>query len=98
MVDYNFLQFVGDPVLYIQQFILMAHVSPWRPHLQNSLVIKEALKPGFNITKHITDFQHKQGYDFTTTTTTKNRVPRPTNRLHCYHDLFISYYQLHRYG
>lgn len=53
--------FVGDPVLYIQQFILMAHVSPWRPHLQNSLVIKEALKPGFNITKHITDFQHKQG-------------------------------------
>ena len=65
-------------MLYIQQFILMAHVSPWRPHLQNSLVIKEALKPGFNITKHITDFQHKQGYDFTTTTITKNRVPRPT--------------------
>lgn len=51
--------FVGDPVLYIQQFILMVHVSPWRPHLQSSLVIKEALKPAFNITKHINDFQYQ---------------------------------------
>ncbi|XP_015773212.1 PREDICTED: sterol regulatory element-binding protein cleavage-activating protein-like [Acropora digitifera] len=45
--------FVGDPLLYIQQFILMAHISPWRPRLQNNMVIKEALRPAFNITKFI---------------------------------------------
>jgi len=55
-------QFVGDPVLYIQQFILVAHVSPWRPHLQSNMVIKEALKPAFQITKFITDFQYHHGY------------------------------------
>lgn len=53
--------FVGDPLLYIQQFILMAHISPWRPHLQNNKVIKEALRPAFNITKFITDFQFEDG-------------------------------------
>ncbi|KAL9968180.1 hypothetical protein ACROYT_G026523 [Oculina patagonica] len=53
--------FVGDPVLFIQQFILMAHVSPWRPHLQSNLVIKEALKPAFQITKFISDFQYQHG-------------------------------------
>lgn len=53
--------FVGDPVLYIQQFILVAHVSPWRPHLQSNMVIKEALKPAFQITKFITDFQYQHG-------------------------------------
>ena len=58
----TFFQFVGDPVLYIQQFILVAHVSPWRPHLQSNLVIKEALKPAFQITKFITDFQYQHGY------------------------------------
>ena len=55
-------QFVGDPVLYIQQFILVAHVSPWRPHLQSNMVIKEALKPAFQITKLIKDFQYQRGY------------------------------------
>lgn len=53
--------FVGDPLLYIQQFILMAHISPWRPRLQNNMVIKEALRPAFNITKFITDFQFQDG-------------------------------------
>ena len=40
----------------------MAHISPWRPHLQNNKVIKEALRPAFNITKFITDFQFEDGY------------------------------------
>lgn len=40
----------------------MAHISPWRPRLQNNMVIKEALRPAFNITKFITDFQFQDGY------------------------------------
>lgn len=69
--------FVGDPVLYIQQFILVAHVSPWRPHLQSNMVIKEALKPAFQITKFITDFQYQHGYVFypiTRTVTYRERL------------------------
>lgn len=72
-----FFQFVGDPVLYIQQFILVAHVSPWRPHLQSNMVIKEALKPAFQITKFITDFQYQHGYVFypiTRTVTYRERL------------------------
>lgn len=57
-----YFQFVGDPVLYIQQFIVFAHVSPWRPHLQNNMVMKEALKPAFRITNVIEDFQFSYGY------------------------------------
>ena len=57
-----YFQFVGDPVLYIQQFIVFAHISPWRPHLQNNMVIKEALKPAFRITNVIEDFQFSYGY------------------------------------
>lgn len=53
---------MGDPVLYIQQFIVVAHFSPWRPHLQSNMVVKEALKPAFQITKFITDFQYQDGY------------------------------------
>ena len=60
--NWLYFQFVGDPVLYIQQFIVFAHVSPWRPHLQNSMVIKEALKPAFRITNVIEDFQFSYGY------------------------------------
>ena len=60
--NWLYFQFVGDPVLYIQQFIVFAHVSPWRPHLQNNMVIKEALKPAFRITNIIEDFQFSYGY------------------------------------
>ena len=60
--NWLYFQFVGDPVLYIQQFIVFAHVSPWRPHLQNNMVIKEALKPAFRITNVIEDFQFSYGY------------------------------------
>ena len=53
-------QFVGEPLLYVQQFVMTVHISPWKLGLQSNEVIREAMKPAFHMTQSIKDFQHQE--------------------------------------
>ena len=54
------MQFVGEPLLYVQQFVMAVHINPWRAGLLTNEMFREALKPAFNLSQVITEFTYKR--------------------------------------
>ena len=54
-----FKQLDGKPFVYIAQFVLTTHLSPWMTAIQSHEIMRQVLRPAFHVTKIITDFKDK---------------------------------------